>query len=125
MIVYELFRRLFTFVKCLIAFTLISCINGIIIRIIIKGSSILVYPILWLQQKCFVRRGYQNRSGFYMSLGQTGALSAYLDRHEMSKCNLFLAIILGLLIYYLMYVSSQALWTSLTFGDTYSGIIND
>ena len=51
--------------------------------------------------------------------------SAYLDRNEMSKLDLFLAVMLGLIVYYLMYISSQQLWTTLTFGETYSGIIND
>ena len=51
--------------------------------------------------------------------------SAYLDRNEMSKFDLFLAVMLGLIVYYLMYISSQQLWINLTFGETYSGIIND
>lgn len=125
MIAYELLRRIIVLIRLVLVFALISIINGMIIRMIIKGSAILVYPILWLQQLCMRRRGFQNRGGFYQSLGHTGALSAYLDRNERSKADLFLAVMMGLLVYYLMYISSQSLWTSLTFGETYSGIIND
>lgn len=125
MVFLEILRRLGILIKILFVFALISLINGLIIRIIIKGAAVVIYPILWLQQCCYWRNGFHNRAGFYQSLGQTGALSAYLDRHEMSKFNLFLSIILGLLIYYMMYISIQQLQTTLTFGETYSGIIND
>jgi len=38
---------------------------------------------------------------------------------------MFLSIFLGLLVYYLMYIACQYLWTKICFGETYSGIIND
>lgn len=48
MVAYELIRRILVLCKIVLAFALISCINALIIRLIIKGSAILVYPILWL-----------------------------------------------------------------------------
>ena len=104
MIMFELVRRLYILAKLFFVFGVISLINGMIIRMIIKGAAIVVYPILCLQQCIRRNYGFQNRYTIYQSLGQTGALSAYLDRNEMSKCNLFLQVLFGLIVYYLMYL---------------------
>lgn len=128
MVVYELVRRVFVFFKLLLAFALMSCINALIIRLIIKTSSILVHPLIFIKERC--RRaneneGYPNRAVYYQSLSQNGAMAAYLDRNESSKCNLILSIALGMTVYYTMWVGSHHLWTVMTFGETFSGMIND
>lgn len=49
MIMFELVRRLYVLAKLFFVFGVISLINGMIIRMIIKGAAIVVYPILCLQ----------------------------------------------------------------------------
>ena len=50
MIMYEFVRRLFVMAKLVFIFGVISLINGMIIRMIIKGASVVVYPILMIQE---------------------------------------------------------------------------
>lgn len=49
MILYEFLRRIYVLLKLIFIFGVISLINGMIIRMIIKGAAIVVYPILCLQ----------------------------------------------------------------------------
>jgi hypothetical protein len=45
---FEFVRRLYVLAKLLFIFGVISMINGMIIRMIIKGAAVVVYPILCL-----------------------------------------------------------------------------
>jgi hypothetical protein len=54
-------ERLDLIAGCLIGFFLISCINGIVIRIALIASNVVIVPMLWVMKKCFgVRESDRN-----------------------------------------------------------------
>ena len=58
-------------------------------------------------------------------MGDSGALSAYLDREGMSRCPVYSGYLLTGLVYYALYLASERLFTMMTFQTgSYSGEIN-
>lgn len=128
MIASEIWNRIFQTFYFLFTFMVISNTNAMIIRIAIKCSVLSIFPMIFFQN--IVQRGNANRQIhhtrlIYQSMGNTGAIAAYLDRNEKSKFELIFSIIIVLIIYYSMYVACFGLWTSLAFNNTYSGIVNN
>jgi hypothetical protein len=60
----------------------------------------------------------------YQQMGDIGAISAYLDRNGMSKGWLFFALITGMSMYYLMYMSCYTMWTFMAFNTSFAGFLN-
>ena len=58
-------------------------------------------------------------------MGNFGAMSAFLDRNGRSKGVLFVAVLLTLMIYYVMYMACYNFWTFMAFNSTFSGALND
>ena len=129
MLLVELFKRLILLVMLTFAFMIMSIMNGIIVRVAIKSSILVVFPALCLQGYFIDPERRQQHAihvrGVYQTLGHTGAMSAYLDRNNRSKCPMICAMILALIIFYLMYMASWALWTAIAFGEVWSGTLNE
>ena len=110
----------------LFTFACISMINALFIRVSIKCSVLIVFPMLALQNRFTRRRiGPAHQRLIYQQMGDVGALSAYLDRNRMSKSQLFLAFISTLIIYYLMYMACYQMWTFMAFSNSFAGSLND
>ena len=58
-------------------------------------------------------------------MGDVGALSAYLDRNQLSKKMLYLAFLSTLVIYYVMYMACYQFWTLMAFNNNFSKSLND
>ena len=128
MIFSEIWSRFKLLCTLTFAYMIISLINGLLVRVAIKCSVLTVFPVIYFQNLILRgnrRRQINNIRSIYQSMGNTGALAAYLDRHDRSKSPLIICIMTSLTIYYLMYMASYDLWTGMTFNNTYSGIIND
>ena len=61
----------------------------------------------------------------YQSMGNIGAMSAYIDRNGASKLCLGFAVMATLLTYYLMYMACYQFWTYMAFSSTFSSQLND
>ena len=58
-------------------------------------------------------------------MGYICALSAYLDREQISKSLIYSSYMGVLVFYYVMYLSCSHIWTLMAFNNTISGSFND
>jgi hypothetical protein len=116
MIMVEVFIRLVKALGLLSSFAIISCINGMLIRVAIKCSVLCIFPMLSIYE-CVSRRRLNPRitALIYRQMGTHGAMAAYLDRNRRSKDGLILSIFFALMIYYVMYMASYTFWDQITF----------
>lgn len=61
----------------------------------------------------------------YQSMGDIGALSAYLDRSGQSKKTLYFSVISLCILYYFLQLACYNIWTRMSFNQTYTDGIND
>ena len=122
MIIGEVLIRIWNLFKLIGSFGIISIINAILIRVAIKCSELSIFPILYCYE-CLTRRQFNpdNMARLYQLMGSQGALSAYLDRHQLSNDGLRFSIFTALFIYYVMYMASYTFWDKITFNNTFSG----
>jgi hypothetical protein len=67
-------RKLLLIFCCTIAFAIISCVNGIVVRVALICSNVVIVPMLWVMKKCFgVRESERNTQIIYHSMGIIGA----------------------------------------------------
>lgn len=124
---WEQFKlRLGNILWFILTFACMSTINAVFIRISIKCSVLLIFPMIVCQNRFGQNQiGYVQRRIIYQSMGNIGALSAYFDRNRRNKCLIYFAVVTILMVYYLMYLASYSLWTFMAFQGPYSGSLND
>jgi len=110
----------------LFVFGCISLINALFIRVSVKCSVLIVFPMLAIQNRFARRRiGPMHQRLIYQQMGDVGALSAYLDRNQRSKALLLVALGSALIIHFLMYMACNLLWTFMAFGGALAPSVND
>lgn len=98
--------------KALLAFGLLSLINGMLIRVAIMCSNIIIFPMLSCASSML--RNSLSRwqiAAIYRSSPHIGQFAAYFDRQGLSKCPLIFAYLFCLMAFYFMYASCYLLWT--------------
>lgn len=67
-------RKLLLIFICSIAFAIVSCVNGIVVRMALICSNIVIVPALSIMKTCFgVRESERNTQIIYHSMGIIGA----------------------------------------------------
>mmetsp|Transcript_992 Transcript_992/g.1779 ORF Transcript_992/g.1779 Transcript_992/m.1779 type:complete len:233 (-) Transcript_992:685-1383(-) len=126
MLISEVTNRLIMFVKLLLTYGTISVINALFIRMSIKCSILMIFPMICIQNRFSQNQiNHVQRRLIYQSMGDIGAMSAYFDRNGMSKTMIYLAYIMMMAVYYIMYMACYQVWTSLAFNQTFSDTLND
>ena len=126
MVFSEIWKRTKRLFWNVYVFAVISMVNAMFIRVTIKCSCLMIFPMIYAQNRFGTNRmGRGQLRMIYQSMGGIGALSAYLDRMRKSKIFVFASIFLILCIYYLMYLSCYQFWTFMTFNSSFSGSLND
>ena len=81
MIYHESINRICRLMWLTFTFACISLINALFIRMSIKSSVVLIFPMVMLQNRFGDQRmGVAQQRLLYQSMGNIGAMSAYLDR---------------------------------------------
>ena len=74
-------RKLLLIFCCTFAFAIVSCVNGMVVRVALICSNVVIVPMLWMMKKCFgVRESERNTQIIYHSMGIIGAQIASLQR---------------------------------------------
>jgi len=93
-------NRLFTVT---IGFMTLSMVNGMVVRIALMCSNVVIFPMLWLIKTLTGQRMTNGqRAQIYHSMGIIGAEAAHLERNGMSKGGLIWSLVLTLFIFYFM-----------------------
>ena len=108
------------------AFGVISGINALFIRVVLKCSGLMIFPMISIQNY-FSRRPitHNQQRLIYMSMGDIGALAAYLDREGISRSIIYGTYFSSLALYYVMYIACSHIWTIMCFSNMiYSENVN-
>ena len=118
--------KFFKLVWLIFTFACISLNNAMFIRVSIKCSVLMIFPMIALQNRFSARRvGHIQQRLIYQSMGDVGALSAYLDRNQLGKGMLYFAFLSTLVIYYIMYMACYQFWTLMAFNNNFTKSLND
>lgn len=111
---------------CLVGFALISCLNGLVVRVALISSNVIIVPILWVMKKCFgIRESDRNTQVIYHSMGIIGAQIADLQRTKQSKVFFALAVVAILLLTYYVQTCCYYVWVRLMFPASFASNLND
>lgn len=126
MVAWLLLYKVGALLEYIFAFGVISGINALFIRVVLKVSGLMIFPMISVQNY-FSRRPitFNQRRLIYQSMGDMGALAAYLDREGISRSIIYLTYCCSLALYYVMYIACSHLWTIMCFSSLiYSDNIN-
>ena len=109
-----------------LSFMILSFVNGIVIRMLLTLSNILIFPMMAVIA-CCTRRNIDHRvqAAIYQSLGIMGAQMAHLDRQGGSKTSLVLAVLACLFMVYFVQSAVIFIWARIFLPHTYAGGLND
>lgn len=111
---------------CLFGFALISCLNGLVVRVALISSNVVIVPILWVMKKCFgIRESDRNIQVIYHSMGVIGAQIADIQRNKKSKVVFSLAVVAVLLLTYYVQTCCYFVWVKLMFPASFASNLND
>jgi hypothetical protein len=115
-----------------IAFFFISAINGLVIRVALICSNIVLLPIMTVMNALGINADERSRIMIYHSMGLIGAQMAHYDSQGKSKFTFAVAVFCCLCVTYFIQTCAYFIWNRLTFphiypsalGDLYFGYLN-
>lgn len=119
-------KKIFLVLGIVISFALLSVTNGLLIRVAIMSSSVIIFPLLSCSNSILRHQISAEQVGMvYRTMPQIGAQAAHLDRRGLSKFGLIGSFLWCLMIFYFMYGSCYFMWTCMIFPSAFSPGIND
>ena len=106
-------------------FVMISAINGMVIRVALLCSNIILIPIMHLMSYTRLNVNNGRRAVIYHSMGIMGAQMAYYDQLGKSKFAFCLAIFICLTLTYFVQTCSFFIWQRLVFPKTFASGLGD
>ena len=108
------------------AYGIVSLINALFIRLALKCSSLMIFPMITFQNTFTRNRlSYNHQRLIYQSMGDIGALGALHDRHRRSKITICCAYMFILVAYYLMFLACSYVLTLMCFNSYFTQSLND
>ena len=108
-----------------IAFLMISCINGLVIRIALLSSNIILVPVMVVLQRLRINEDERSRAIVYHSMGLIGAQMAYYDSVRKSKLMFCFSVCICLTLTYFVQTCCFFIWSKVVFPRTYPNGLGD
>jgi len=119
-------QKCYRLVAATFGFMILSFVNGMIVRIALLCSNVVIFPTLYCMNLfSSTRMSPAQLAIIYQQMGAIGAYAAYLDRQGKSKLPYIMGLLATLLVFYFMQTSCQFLWTQILFPDPFAGHLND
>eukprot|EP00347_Sterkiella_histriomuscorum_P023689 403333726 len=125
-IFYMISRKIGLVLLAIIGYAYLSVINGLLIRVAIHCSNVIIFPLLSCMRGLL--RTQLSRfqiAAIYRASPHIGAQAAYLDQNRRTKWGLISSYIMCLFAFYFMYGACYFLWSQLIFPQMIAKGIND